>query len=300
MKQPKSNFNKPNLTLLFSKPSLGQFKNYFALVTLLAALTGIFDSIHAQAAKQVTEIKFVPPPPPSRGMPSGRQKGAASRGSCQSKDKPLTAIVPATMMDSLPEKTLATRYSVGGLTAAKHPSFWFYIPYTSSNLPIEFVLQDERGINVYKLSLNVVHQQAGLVQISIPSTVASLQIGRVYQWTFIINCTSEGPPFVTGFVRRVAPNLNLQKQLELATLEQSAALYAANGIWYDTLNALAQLRLSNPNEPKLINDWKNLMNVAGISEIADKPINNCCPNEQVSNKALHPVSKHNVRSPKNR
>lgn len=286
---------------LLSMPSLTQFKFFLTSATLFVALTSISSSIQAETVKPVTKkvetvkpvtkIKFIPPRPPNRRIPSGRLKGAASRGNCPAKNKPLTAIVPATMMDSLPGETLATRYSVGGLTVAKHPSFWFYLPYTSSNLPIEFVLQDEQGIIVYKSSWNVVHQQAGLVQISIPSTVASLQIGKVYQWLFIINCTSEAPPFVKGFVIRVAPNFELQKQLKLATQEQRVALYASNGIWYDALNDLALLRSSNPNNPNFISNWKELMNAAGIDDIANEPINNCCVAARATNKDLHPVTK---------
>lgn len=257
--------------------------------------------MQAESVKSKTKkIQFVPPPPPSRGMPSGRQQGAASRGGCPVSDKKLTAIVPALAIASKQENPLATRYSVGGLTTAKHPSFWFYVPYTSHQLPIEFVLQDEQGNNVYKSSLNIDHQRAGFIQMSIPAKIASLQVSKVYQWFFLVNCDTEAPPFVQGWVQRASLTPALTSQLKSASPEQQIAVYAQNGLWYDALNALAQLRLSNPNDLNLMQNWKNLLSTARTGEIANEPLNKCCTLDQQSNRVSQPITQQNVRSPKNR
>lgn len=84
------------------------------------------------------------------------------------------------------------------------------------------------------------------------------------------------------------------------TLDGRVAVYAANGIWYDALDTLAQLRLSNPNDPNLISNWDILMKAAGIDEIASEPITRCCTLDRASNKASSPVANHNVTRPKNR
>lgn len=183
-----------------------QFKFIFASIkaaNILLVLLATTISVQAESVKPRTKkIQFVAPTPPSRSMPSGRQQGGASRGGCPVVSLPLTAIVPARARATLTEKNpLAARYSVGGLTTSERPSFWFYVPYKSHSLPIEFVLQDELNRNVYKSSLNVVHEQAGFVRISIPQTVASLQVGRIYQWFFLVNCDTEAPPFVKGWLK---------------------------------------------------------------------------------------------------
>lgn len=282
-----------------------QFKFIFASVILLVLLATTI-SVQAESVKPRTKkIQFVAPPPPIRWMPSGRQQGGASRGGCPAVSLPLTAIVPARAkvasrtaegIATLTEKNpLAARYSVGGLTTSKHPSFWFYVPYISPKLPMEFVLQDELNRDVYKSSLNIVHEQAGFVRISIPQTVASLQVGKIYQWFFLVNCDTEAPPFVKGWLKRVATNFSLPK-----TLDGRVAVYAANGIWYDALDTLAQLRLTNPNDPNLMSNWDILLEAAGIDKIASEPITRCCTLDRASNKALSPVADHNVTRPKNR
>lgn len=274
-----------------------QFKFFLALIIV----TGTTNSVQAQSVKPVppniNKIQFVPPTPPSRGMPSGRQKGAASRGGCPTTDKSLTALVPASAIASKPEKSLTTRFSVGGLTTAKRPSFYFYVPYTRRNLPIEFVLQDNRGKNVYKSSLNISHHRAGVIQIDIPKA-ASLQLGKVYQWFFLVSCIPEAPPFVRGWVQRVSPSIALTSQLKSASPKQQIALYAQNGFWYDALTALAQLRLSNPNDPDLIRGWEELLNAAGTGEIVNEPMNKCCTLAHQRNRVSKPISQQNVRSPK--
>lgn len=256
--------------LIFPNFNKYKFKFLWAVVFLVGLST--INAVQAEVKSKTKNIQFVPPPPPSRGMPSGRQQGAASRGGCPVTDKKLTAIVPAFAIASQQERPLATRYSVGGLTTAKHPSFWFYVPYTGFQLPIEFVLQNEQGKNVYKSSLKIEHQQAGFIQVLISPRADSLQVGKIYQWFFLVNCDSEAPPFVEGWVQRVSPTPTLTNQLKSASPEQKIALYAQNGLWYDALNALAQLRLSNPNDPNLMQDWKNLLSAAQTAEIANEPI----------------------------
>ncbi len=43
-------------------------------------------------------------------------------------------------------------------------------------------------------------------------------------------------------------------------------IYAAEGIWYDSLASIVQLRRLNSNNSQLINDWQELFNSANSEE----------------------------------
>ena len=261
----------------------------FANAVAIASLINFFTQVHAQThSPPVSTVRFTPPSPPDRGAPSGRQQGGASRGPCPAVVKPLTALVPAT------QKTLAgtkgdssglnTFESVWGLTAAEYPTLWFYVPYSlTPKLPMEFVLQDDQGNNVYKTTLTTSETPPGIVKIRLPSTAAPLEVGKMYHWYFSINCDPDSPVFVEGSVQRSVLLPTLASQLQKATPSESVALYAANGYWYDALTTLAELRSANLADTKLKNDWVSLLHSVDLDAIAQEPIVQCCTPKKDSN-----------------
>lgn len=262
----------------------------FTTAIALALVTNTCGSrpIKAQSTKRVVStVRFIPPPLPDRGTTSGRQRGGASRGDCPSVAKPLTALVPAT------QETLSNRQgkapaltsweSVFGLTTAASPTLWFYIPYAlTSKTPIEFVLQDEQGNNIYKTSFTTDQGQPGIVSFSLPSTATALKVGKMYHWYLIIDCAPDNPPAVEGWIKRVAINSTLTRRLQTATPQQRVALYATNGIWYDALTTLAELRGANPEDATLLNDWVSLLHSVGLDALMNEPLTQCCAPEETS------------------
>lgn len=233
----------------------------------------------AQPSKAINaDVRFVPPPPPSTGVPSGRQKGGSSRGSCPApaKNKTLTALVPATQRH-LAEKpginpALTTWESVWGLTVSASPTFWFYVPYSlTPKLTALFVLQDEKGNHIYTNSLITSVKQSSIAKISLPSTIV-LDVGKMYHWYFVIDCHPDAPPQVNGWIQRkvVSPTLNIQ--LKKANPQQRVTLYATNGIWYDALNTLAGLRSANSQNAIIANSWFSLLSSVGLESITSEPI----------------------------
>jgi len=251
----------------------------FALA--IAIFSTNFTSINAQSINSVNKVEFIPPPPPSRGVPSGRQQGGASRGNCPTpvESRSLTALVPAMQnlnKNSRISSTLNTWESVWGLTTVASPTFWFYVPYAlTSKLPIIFVLQDEQGKNIYKTSLTTSRTQPSITKISLPSEV-TLDVGKMYRWYFVVDCHPDAPPQVNGWVQRTTLSPTLSRQLQTATPQQRAALYASNGIWYDALTTLAQLRNLDPKNAQLLSNWVSLLNSAGLGAIARESISDCC------------------------
>ena len=212
-----------------------------------------------------------PPPPPNIGAPSQR-KGGGSRGcmdvnvqNTQLSEKVLTALAPEYSGSQL----------VLGLTTQVRPTFWFYVPYKSNSTYAKLVLEDELNQTIYKTPLT---QTPGVVSVSLPSTSAPLKIGKRYHWYFNIYCQQDNQflTSVEGDVQLLALNPIVQSQLDKATPQQQVALYAANGIWYEALTTLANLRHTYPQDTKLVSDWASLLGSVGLQNIAAEPIVDCC------------------------
>lgn len=195
----------------------------------------------------------------SQGRPSGR-KGTGSRGDCPTVETPLNALVPI---------------SSSGLAIEENPTLWFYIPFQSNQITTgEFSLQDEAKNDVMRTSF-AVPTQPGIFSLKL-KTAKPLELNKPYQWYFKLYCHSSKssvPSFVSGVLKRMAPSLDLEKQLKAATTPRAKiALYAQKGIWYTALNELAALRIAKPQDTTLQQDWTNLLNDVSLNNLANKPI----------------------------
>jgi hypothetical protein len=213
-------------------------------------------------------IFAAPPPPPDIGEP-GKRAEAGSRGCGGDMNKPLTssqkrltALVPVYSKSEL----------VFAATIAEHPTFSFYVPYSSSFAYGEFVLEDEvQNQTIYKTPLT---GAPGVVNLRLPSKAAPLQIGKRYRWYFNIYCNKDNQIIadVEGYVKREQLNSALRTQLEKATPNQRVTLYAANGIWYEALSAASELRRTQPQNTS----WAALLQTVGLNDFATEPKVECC------------------------
>lgn len=216
-----------------------------------------------------TVAQTAPPswPQPESGNPGGRVRGGAKRGTCPSVDPQLTALVPFTKENSVT--------NVWGLTTEANPIFWFYVPYTKdSAYPTEFVLQDEDSNPIYTEAI-ALPAQPGVISISLPANAPSLKIGKQYHWFLNIYCDSDQPSapiYIEGVIKRVNLKPAIAQQLQTATPRQQFTIYVQNGIWYNALSTLAQLRQQNPQDAALKTEWKNLLSSISLDDVADKPI----------------------------
>jgi Domain of Unknown Function (DUF928) len=203
-----------------------------------------------------------------RGSVPGRRRGGARRGDCPAASAELTALAPATEVAT---QTLPETY-VGGRTAAEHPTFWFYVPYSlTADRTAEFILQDDVGQDIYRIpSANFLtsEQTPGIISISLPSTIVPLELGKIYQWYFKLNCKMEAPLYVQGGIERISLNPDLTRQLASATPEEQAKIYLKNNIWYDAVTSLAQVRQTSPNNPAIASAWIDLLRSLGLEDIA--------------------------------
>ncbi len=251
----------------------------------------IFVALAFACSSQATEIKsilpvsskqvlhsvnkeFVRPKLPEGTPPGGRRTGGGRRDTCPDTTPKLTALMPET-------EEPATVKNVWGLTTSERPTFWFYLPYTkSSGYPTEFVLLNEKSSPVYKKQISL-PKQPGIINIKVPAQIPALEVNKQYRWFLSVYCDQEkqSPPvYVEGVVSRVKLAAAIDQQLQTAQPLQRFAIYAQNGIWYQALATLIQLKQQNPQNTTIQTDWKNLLTNIGLDEIADMRIISDDPN----------------------
>ncbi|MBR8837842.1 MAG: DUF928 domain-containing protein [Stigonema ocellatum SAG 48.90 = DSM 106950] len=193
------------------------------------------------------------------GVPGRRVAGGARLPDCVSqKQQRLTAIVPKNNL---------------GLTTAANPTLFFYIPQTTAP-ELELVVHDNNK-GVFKQSYKPIGK-AGVI--AVPLTQTSLEVGKEYHWFFSVICNPKErsqDQVVEGGIKRIQPSPQLMTKLKNATPEEQVNLYAAQGIWYDSLATLAQLVSSRPDNAQFKADWEALLTAQEVGlgqELARAPL----------------------------
>ncbi|MGD1804360.1 DUF928 domain-containing protein [Dapis sp. BLCC M126] len=210
--------------------------------------------------------------PPDRGAPPTTTP-TGTRGSCAlSKEKNLLLLIPENNI---------------GLTLSKYPTFFVYIPPYKDAQEAEFFITDAENNNIYNHRLQL-PEKSGIIKIKLPEKKSPpLEVGKEYTWGIQIFCQPDtgdhsGDAFSRGFIERIEPNIYLVEKLKKAKPLTVPSIYASQGIWYDALESIVELRRLNLNNPKLIHDWQELFNSAnshGKEELIPAPILDCCETE---------------------
>lgn len=254
------------LKLLVSKPSL---LHLIALPLSLSVFSNFLTPVQAQTqinANSLIPIVSFEPPDDQKTIDDSR--GGASRPTavkCSQDQAPSPSMTPLTPGSKL------------GLTVASHPTFFVYIPATSAQ-QAHFTLKDDKNRGVYQTLLPI-NDAGGVVGITLPEDQTPLELGKTYSWSVALICqpTQTDTPMVRGQVRRVElkaaqmPNDINSMNSQQALLEQ-AALYGKAGIWYDSVNLLAQLRKTQPSDQALATNWVELLDSVGLDAIANQPL----------------------------
>ncbi|GAB4375779.1 MAG: hypothetical protein Kow00121_21890 [Elainellaceae cyanobacterium] len=203
----------------------------------------------AQTSESALSIAFAAPRPPGGIGSPGRRIGGGRRGPdpvIGTANENLTALVPV--------YGAAEAELVFSKTAADYPTFWFYVPVAEAATG-NFVLQDQAGNPIYETDI-VLPERSGIISVSLPSTVASLEVGQRYQWYLKVYYQPEPPPaYVHGWIQRDMLSPDLMTQLEQATVPEQVRLYAAHGFWHEALTLSAELRQTNANDSA----WADLL-----------------------------------------
>lgn len=211
-------------------------------------------------------VKFEPPP--GKGEPENTVMGG-TRGDC-------SATGARTWEEQMSLLMPKGNY---GLTVSAHPKLFIYIPQTTKARALFVKIKDESDRDHYQ---KIVPIKSGIVNISLPKTAPSLEIGKKYKVFAVMLCKydpeqeeidpeqpySLNDPWTQAAIERIAPNSIIGDNHDTISGLQRAALYAEKGIWVDTLAILAELRQARPSDPIVAREWQQLLTAAGMETIS--------------------------------
>jgi hypothetical protein len=193
--------------------------------------------------------------------PSSNLSGGAARGGCRTEGTKVNvvALMPNTKI---------------GLTVAPKPTFLFLVSKTSVQ-EAQFNLFNETGEKFIYSKTFPLTNTGDIISFTLPDDAPALEVGKEYQWEVVVNCDpddSASNPRVRMAIKRVEPSSTLASKLVEAQQNERPDLYAQEGIWIDALSTLAKLRMNNPNDAELKEEWTSLLESVGLEEIASLPV----------------------------
>ena len=238
-----------------------RFIHFTALAMTVLAIAVTLPSL-------LTPMQAVPAPillsqnvnfkPPDVTAPDNRQ-GGTHRG-CKLRDG--LSITPL-----IPESNI-------GLTLTESPTFFVYVSQPAAQ--VEFILlnEDESEV-VYETTLK--NDKAGIVGVSLSEKdqTKNIEVGKRYVWSFALACDPlerSGDYIVKGIVQRIEPQETLKSDLANPDRMAKVIAYAKNGIWYETLATLAEMRRLAPDDSRLTTEWTQLLQSQGLESIAAQPL----------------------------
>ena len=190
-------------------------------------------------------------PPPGQDAPKQTSGGGVRGGTCPAEIGAAANTTPLTLL--LPESGF-------GLTVNDRPTLMAYIPPTSATT-VEFTIRDDEENYAYRTNIPV-DSKGGVVSISLPANLPPLEAGKDYMWSVAMVCVPGDrlqDAVAQGYIRRVEADSNLMSQLANAEPLSQADVYGKAGIWFESLNTLAELRKAQPTDPKLAASWQELL-----------------------------------------
>ncbi len=247
------------------------------LLAQCAVITGGTTQVQAQnpnSQQNILEgssVNFQPPqgePAPKTVIGGGRRgndlcEHSGAKSSLIAKKK----TIDKTLVPLLPSSKL-------GFTASSHPTFMVHVPPTSSKA-VEFTVYNQEGEGIYQTQVNIA-KAPGIISFALPKTEPALAINQDYKFVASIICQQSGPknPFTEGLVRRISPDSALRNQLDKPKSLAKVILYSQSGYWFDAMENLAALKLSQPDNVEVATAWDDLLTSVGLEGIAKAPLQN--------------------------
>jgi hypothetical protein len=250
------------------KQSVNLNLGWLSTFGLLILLTFTFlDPPSAIAKKPKKNAPVVLFKPPSDDPQPEKTEGAASRQNLVCSQD---SLIQSKAIAERPKLTALVPQSNHGLTTAKRPTFWVYLPQTAARQAI-LSIKTKGSSPHWQQSIDLT-RTTGTIGIKLANNAPPLEIGKNYQWALILICGDRphpNDPVVAAEIERIDKSQIKPKMSTTVTGLEKAAWYARQGIWYDALNVLVAEKPSLNNWHDL---WVRYLQTEGLEEIAHEPV----------------------------
>jgi hypothetical protein len=191
--------------------------------------------------------------PPKRGAPGGRE-GAGTRG----------------FREAVPTLTVLAPQDHTGLTVQEQPVLYWYLSQETRH-PVEVVLTDRQSVKPLLAIRLDPPLPPGMQRVRLADYNIHLAPGVLYKWSVsLVRDAAQRSYDVTtaGTIERVELPNELRGQLLHANKMTSARLYAAAGLWYDTIAALSEVIDTRPQDTGLRQQRATVLEQEGLTAAA--------------------------------
>ena len=233
--------NMTSPTLRFLNLSLLSIIAIYALPTQAQSRLG--SNANSLSKEIVFQDAFEPP-----GEPEPKEtKGSGSRdgGKCSPSEQKIKPLMPK------------RNY---GLTLQKLPPVFVNLPKTKAR-KVMLSFRDEAGEYYQRAFLPITAN--GIVNFSLPEDKPALKVGKNYQWSLVVVCgntVQPDDPTFQGWVQRVEPTSQIERELTGKTAVEKAKWYANRGYWYEMVGEIQQARKIEPDNVQLNAALQKLVN----------------------------------------
>lgn len=193
--------------------------------------------------------------PPSEDQKPEQTRGAGSRNEGQCSQEPFsmnesnTPLIQTSLIPLVPS-------SNWGLTTAQRPTFWINLPETSAQKIVLSIRED--GRTFHSQTVISIAGKSGLISVQPSEDSPPLEIDKSYQWAVVLVCGNQpnpNDPAIASWVKRVT----MTEPSNLGTSWEKLAWYGEQGIWYDALTTLMEVRQSQPNNQNIRDIWAKFL-----------------------------------------
>jgi hypothetical protein len=162
-----------------------------------------------------------------------------------------------------------------GYTASQQPAlFWFMSEGAAGELKFELTLIDESSIDPVIDSGFAMPKTPGLQRIDLAKHGVSLAAGEEYQWSIalVTDDSDRSKDIVSsGWIERVPASSELAARVTQAGPSGAAAVYGAEGLWYDTLEAAFDQMQRSPADSDSRQQLAGMLTGVGLPDEAARP-----------------------------
>ena len=205
-------------------------------------------TVHAQQSPGDAPVYKLP----SRGAPASRI-GGGTRG--------------LALQDSPTVTVLAPNHT--GLTTNPQPTLYWFL---SKDAPvrIEMTLLDDAGVTPLIEKVVKTPMARGIHGLSLKDAGVTLAPDQEYRWhvALVFDPKMRSSDVTSsGTIKRVAASDTLKAQLATGT-PASPAVYAAEGLWYDSIDVLVQRIDAAPDDKTLRDQLDSMLSQGGLKQVA--------------------------------
>ena len=158
-----------------------------------------------------------------------------------------------------------------GLTTKEQPTLYWYV---SKPVParLEVTLINDEAIDPALEQEVQSPRRGGIQRLDLGKTATKLKPGVEYRWFVSVVADPDqrsDDVIASGTIQRIMPDSALKGKIAGADERTLARIYADEGIWYDTIDALSRMIEKSPNDSGLREQRAALLEQVGLQSAAD-------------------------------